>query len=226
MTSHKNTPASIYYIPIMGEIIGALMGLSASIVLMLESYWKALTPTTHKILTCDINAQLSCSSVASSWQASLIHMPNGDPIPNALWGIIAFSVFLTLGVLRLTMTYLMKKYDVHRATITMGVNVFPRIISIFYSLGLIFVTLMSAWLWATSAFTLHVFCPWCLSMDIGVLTLIVSAFLRYALTVRDTSHISRYILWTIARSPWLSIAFYGVVILLFVCLTTGVILTL
>ena len=52
-------------------------------------------------LGCDVNAVVSCSTVAESWQAEFIKFA-GLSFPNAFFGIAAESVFVTIAVIGLS----------------------------------------------------------------------------------------------------------------------------
>ena len=52
-------------------------------------------------LSCDVNAVMSCSTVAESWQAEVVKFA-GLSFPNAFFGIAAESVFVTIAVIGLT----------------------------------------------------------------------------------------------------------------------------
>ncbi len=51
-------------------------------------------------LGCDVNAVVSCSTVAESWQAEIVKFA-GLSFPNAFFGIAAESVFVTIAVIGL-----------------------------------------------------------------------------------------------------------------------------
>lgn len=116
--------------------ISAIACLIASAVLSIESYHLALNP--DATLSCDVNAILSCGTVAQSWQARFWGFPN------AFIGLATEPVVLTIAVAGIS-----------------GVR-FPRwfmfAAQIGYALGLIF----AYWLFVQSYFVIGALCPWCL----------------------------------------------------------------
>lgn len=83
MTIQKSYP----YILIVGSIIGLL----ASFSLTVDTIKFIKNPNVS--LPCNINPFLSCTSVASTWQAAVFGFPN------SLLGIISFSMLLTIGIM-------------------------------------------------------------------------------------------------------------------------------
>ncbi|MEG3615427.1 MULTISPECIES: vitamin K epoxide reductase family protein [Isoptericola] len=124
-----------------GMLFSALISLTASLVLSIDAVVLAADPGTE--LSCDINAVLSCGSVALSWQAQLLGFPN------AFLGLIAEPVVITIAVAGLG-----------------GVQ-FPRWFMAaaqgVYTIGLLF----AYWLFAQSYFVIHALCPWCLLVTLS-----------------------------------------------------------
>jgi uncharacterized membrane protein len=146
-------------------LLGSGMGLLASFMLSLEAYWRALNPT--QVFSCDVNAKLSCSSVAASWQSTLLHWPGGGAIPNAFLGLGIFAVFVTIGV-----------FIASHATI-------PEWILWGFRLGVVAELVFSTWLLWESMFVIGAMCPWCLTMDLGSILLAFGAFRDWALAKGD-----------------------------------------
>ncbi|MEZ5200563.1 MAG: vitamin K epoxide reductase family protein [Micropruina glycogenica] len=71
-------------------LISALISLTASFVLSVDAVVLAADP--QAALSCNINAVLSCGTVATSWQASLFGFPN------AFLGLVAEPVVITIAV--------------------------------------------------------------------------------------------------------------------------------
>ena len=71
-------------------LVSSLIGLVAALVLSVEAL--ALAEDPFADLGCNINTVLSCGTVGSSWQASLLGFPN------AYLGLIAEPVVITLSV--------------------------------------------------------------------------------------------------------------------------------
>ncbi len=78
-------------------LIGSAIGLVASIVLSHEAL--TIAKDSSKVLGCDLNAAMSCSSVAKHWSAHVV----GD-IPNSFVGMVAYPVFITIAVAGLART--------------------------------------------------------------------------------------------------------------------------
>jgi uncharacterized membrane protein len=121
-------------------LVSSVIGLIASLVLSIEALELAKDPFAD--LSCNINAVLSCGTVGSSWQASLLGFPN------AYLGLIAEPVVITIAVAALG-----------------GVR-FPRWFmnsaQVVYSIGLLF----AYWLFYQSFFVIGALCPWCLLITI------------------------------------------------------------
>jgi len=117
-------------------LVSSLASLVASFVLSVEALTLAENPTAD--LGCDINAVLSCGTVATSWQASLFGFPN------AFLGLLAEPVVITVAVAALG-----------------GVR-FPRWFMLaaqcVYTIGLT----LAYWLFYQSMFHIGALCPWCL----------------------------------------------------------------
>lgn len=137
-------------------LIAGLMGLSSSIMLTLEAYWSSLSRL--YIPSCDINATISCSKVAASWQAALLNF-QGHPIPNSIIGIPVFTIICFVGFL-----YAFK-------------IVLPRIIKILMWTLVLVILGLSGWLLFQSYYSIHAFCPWCLFMDLGVVIILLESFI-------------------------------------------------
>ena len=78
------------YILIMSGIIGIL----TSFLLVLDKIELLKNPNLE--LPCNINPLISCGPVINTWQASVFF-----GIPNPMFGIIGFSIVLTIGLLTL-----------------------------------------------------------------------------------------------------------------------------
>src|SRR5665648_951072 len=109
-------------------------------------------------LTCDINATISCGTVAEAWQAHLFGFPN------AFLGLIAEPVVIAIAVASLG-----------------GVR-FPRWFmlsaQVVYTLGLVF----AYWLFTQSMFVIGALCPWCPLVTVS--TTLVFASLTHV-NIRD-----------------------------------------
>jgi uncharacterized membrane protein len=122
-------------------LVSSALSLLASFVLAVDAVRLAADPGTT--LSCNINAVISCGTVAGSWQAELFGFPN------AFLGIAAEPVVITIAVASLG-----------------GVR-FPRWFmlsaQVVYTLGLVF----AYWLFYESMFDIGALCPWCLIVTVS-----------------------------------------------------------
>lgn len=122
-------------------LVSSIASLVASFVLSVEALTLAEDPTAD--LGCDINAVLSCGTVAASWQASVLGFPN------AFLGLIAEPVVITIAIAGLG-----------------GVR-FPRWFMLgaqaVYTIGFGF----AYWLFYEAMFDIGALCPWCLLVTVA-----------------------------------------------------------
>jgi uncharacterized membrane protein len=122
-------------------LVSSVASLVASFVLSVEALTLAENPNAD--LSCNINAVLSCGTVGSSWQASLLGFPN------AFLGLVAEPVVITIAVAGL------------------GGVVFPRWFMLaaqgVYTIGLGF----AYWLFYEAMFDIGALCPWCLLITVA-----------------------------------------------------------
>lgn len=142
--------------------IGSIISAIASLALSIDSLILAKTPDTQ--LGCDINGKLSCSSVAKSWQANLIPM-FGINVPNAFFGLAAFGIFIGF-----------------TAALMFGYRP-VKPVRILLIIGTVFCVLFAGWLLLASVISIKVLCPWCLTMDVGVV-LIVTGLIRWLVSLK------------------------------------------
>lgn len=133
-------------------LTGAGVGLLASFILSIETLVLAKTPNT--VLGCDLNAVISCSSVAQHWSALLLGFPN------AFIGLMALPVMVTIGVALLAGTK------------------FPRWFMFAAQIGVSIGFIFALWMFYMSFVEIGVLCPWCLTLDVGML-LIFDGMTRY-----------------------------------------------
>jgi uncharacterized membrane protein len=137
-------------------LFSAALSLTASFVLSVDAIALARDP--NAVLSCNINAWLSCGTVGSSWQASLFGFPN------AFLGLVAEPVVITIAVAALG-----------------GVR-FPRwfmlAAQVVYTLGLVF----AYWLFFQAYFVIGALCPWCLLITLST-TLVFSSLTH--VNIRD-----------------------------------------
>jgi uncharacterized membrane protein len=117
-------------------LVASLASLVASFVLSVDALRLAEDPNAD--LGCNLNAVISCGTVAGAWQSQLLGFPN------AFLGLVTEPVVITLAVASLG-----------------GVR-FPRWFMLvaqgFYTIGLVF----AYWLFHQAMFDIGALCPWCL----------------------------------------------------------------
>ena len=134
----------------------SVVSLVASFVLSIDALRLAEDPSAD--LGCNINAVISCGTVASSWQSSLLGFPN------AFLGLVTEPVVITVAVASLA-----------------GMR-FPRWFMVAaqaaYTVGLVF----AYWLFHQAMFEIGALCPWCLLVTLA--TTLVFFELTYV-NIRD-----------------------------------------
>jgi len=137
-------------------LVASLASLVASFVLSIDALRLAEDPSAD--LGCNINAVISCGTVAGSWQSHLLGFPN------AFLGLVTEPVVITLAVASLG-----------------GVR-FPRWFMLvaqgFYTVGLV----LAYWLFQQAMFDIGALCPWCLLVTLS--TTLVFFELTYV-NIRD-----------------------------------------
>ena len=124
-------------------LIGSGVGLLASFVLSIEAL--TLAKNSHAILSCDLNAAISCSVVANHWSATLLGFPN------SFIGVMTLPVMVTIAVALLA-----------------GAK-FPKWFMWGAQLGAVAGLLFAGWMFYMSYVEIGVLCPWCLTLDAGML---------------------------------------------------------
>ncbi|NKY21086.1 vitamin K epoxide reductase family protein [Cellulomonas denverensis] len=136
--------------------ISGVLGLFTSFVLSIEAWRIAADPDLE--LGCDINAVISCGTVARTWQANLLGFPN------AFLGIAFEVVVITISIAAI------------------GRVRFPRWFMLgtqaLYTIALFF----AYWLFLQAYFDIGVLCPWCLLITITT-TLVFAGLTRW--NIRD-----------------------------------------
>jgi len=117
-------------------LVSACLSLTASFVLAIDAVRLAADPATS--LSCNINAVISCGTVATSWQAQLFGFPN------AFLGLAAEPVVITIAIASLGGVRFPRWFMLAAQTV--------------YTLGVIF----AYWLFYQSMFHIGALCPWCL----------------------------------------------------------------
>ncbi|WP_449060944.1 vitamin K epoxide reductase family protein [Planomonospora algeriensis] len=122
-------------------LVSACVSLAASFVLSVDALLLAADPGTS--LSCNINAVISCGTVAESWQAQLFGFPN------AFLGLVAEPVVITIAVASLGGVRFPRWFMLAAQTV--------------YTLGLVF----AYWLFHQSMFVIGALCPWCLLVTVS-----------------------------------------------------------
>lgn len=145
-------------------LIAGVIGLAASMALTVEKFNILLDP--HYVPSCNINPIVSCGSVMTTPQASLLGFPN------PLLGVIGFTVVVVTGVLAVAKIPL------------------PQ----WYWIGLAVGTLIGAvlvhWLIFQSLYRIGALCPYCMvvwAVTIPLLVVLVSVVFRPVLDRGDSA---------------------------------------
>ena len=144
-------------------LLASVAALAVSFVLSAETLELARHP--DQTLSCDVNAVLSCSTVARSWQAEIVRF-GGLSYPNAFFGIAAESVFVTIAVLGLARVDVPKWFG--------ACTWFGGLAALCYSY----------WLTSQSLFVIEALCPWCLALMFAT-TIQFMALSHATVTVRS-----------------------------------------
>lgn len=144
-------------------LLASALALFASFILSADTLYAARHPNAR--LGCDVNSVLSCSTVAQSWQAEIIHLGRLS-FPNAFFGIAAESVFVTVAVVGLCAPTIKRWFPI--ATWWGGLAAL----------------LYSYWLTSQSLFVINALCPWCLTL-MAATTVQFMALTHASVTVQD-----------------------------------------
>ena len=137
---------------VLALLLGSGLGLLASFVLSSEAL--TLAKNSHAALNCDLNAAISCSAVANHWSATLLGFPN------SFIGMITLPVMVTIAVALLA-----------------GAK-FPKWFMQGAQLGAVAGLLFAGWMFYMSYVEIGALCPWCLTLDSGML-LVCYGLTRY-----------------------------------------------
>ena len=133
-------------------LLGSGLGLLASFVLSIEAL--ELAKNSHAVLSCDFSSALSCSAVANHWSAAVLGFPN------SFIGVMTLPVMVTIAVALLAGTK------------------FPRWFMFAAQIGVSVGFIFALWMFYMSFAEIGVLCPWCLTLDVGML-LIFGGMTRY-----------------------------------------------
>ena len=138
-------------------LLGSGLGLLASFVLSIEAL--TLAKNSHAALNCDLNSVISCSAVANHWSATLLGFPN------SFIGMMTLPVMVTIAVALLAGTK------------------FPKWFMWGAQLGAVAGLLFAGWMFYMSYVEIGALCPWCLTLDAGML-LVCYGLTRYNVVTR------------------------------------------
>jgi len=122
-------------------LLWSAASLTASFVLAVEAV--TLAGDQGAVFSCDINAVVSCGTVGSSWQASVLGFPN------AFLGLVSEPVVITLALAGLA-----------------GVR-FPRWMMLAAQVGYTVGLVLAYWLLYQAVFHIGAVCPWCLLVTVA-----------------------------------------------------------
>lgn len=122
-------------------LVSSVLSLVASFVLSMDALRLAEDPNAD--LGCNINAVISCGTVANSWQSSLLGFPN------AFLGLITEPVVITIAVACLARVRFPRWFMVAAQVV--------------YTVGLVF----AYWLFYEAMFDIGALCPWCLLVTLA-----------------------------------------------------------
>lgn len=117
-------------------LVTSLIAFLASFTLIVEKLEKLANP--NAVLSCDVNAFISCGSVMERPQAALFGFPN------PLIGIVAFGIVFAVGMSLLAGATFARWYWI---CFQIGVT-----------LGMVFIV----WLWSQALYVITVLCPYCM----------------------------------------------------------------
>ncbi|QJU07260.1 vitamin K epoxide reductase family protein [Candidatus Saccharibacteria bacterium oral taxon 488] len=142
---------------VLALLLGSGLGLLASFVLSIEAL--TLAKNSHAALNCDLNSVISCSAVANHWSATLLGFPN------SFIGMMTLPVMVTIAVALLAGTK------------------FPKWFMWGAQLGAVAGLLFAGWMFYMSYVEIGALCPWCLTLDAGML-LVCYGLTRYNVVTR------------------------------------------
>jgi uncharacterized membrane protein len=129
-------------------LVSSILGLVASLVLSIDAVLLAENPNAD--LSCNISTTISCGTVGTSWQASLLGFPN------AFLGLMFESVVIAFAIAGLARVQFPRWY-------MLGVQGI-------YTIAIVF----AYWLFVQAYFVIGAMCPWCLLITITTLLVFTS----------------------------------------------------
>ena len=147
LTPDSRSPARVPAASAWFVLIAGVIGLAASMTLTVEKIDILLNPS--YVPSCNINPIVSCGSVMTTPQASVLGFPN------SLIGIVAFTVVTVTGILAVTKVPLPQWYWIGIAAGTLGGAVFVH------------------WLIFQSLYRIGALCPYCMVVWVATISLLV-----------------------------------------------------
>jgi uncharacterized membrane protein len=129
-------------------LVSASLSLFAAMILSIDAFKLAKDENTE--LSCSINAIVSCSKVALSWQSTVFGFPN------SFIGLMFESAVITIAISGLMLV----RFP----------NSILRIAFFIYSAALFF----ALWLFSQSFFVIKAFCPWCMLVTVSTISVFTS----------------------------------------------------
>ena len=147
--SAKQVPKSLMLL-----LLASAVALIAAVVLSYEAL--LLARDSGAVLSCDINAVISCAAVSNHWSASILG------IPNSFIGMVLLPIVMTIAV-----------------SLLFGVK-FPKWFMRATQLALFAGILFAGWMFYMSVYVIGILCPWCLTTDLAMIVMFF-AFTDYAI---------------------------------------------
>lgn len=163
-------------------LIGAILGLVVSFALSVEAL--LLASNSRAVLSCDVNAVLSCGSVARHWSASLMGFPN------SFIGLMTFPPLIFL------------------AAAFMAKVKFPKWFICLAQFGVLLGLGFAGWMFYMSFVEIGILCPWCLGLD-GAMLMIGYGFIRYSTLIRPNADSKIY---KFVRNGYDTLLFFSLVV--------------
>jgi uncharacterized membrane protein len=129
-------------------LVSSILGLTASLVLSIDAIKLAENPNAD--LSCNVSSTISCGTVGTSWQASLLGFPN------AFLGLMFESVVIAFAIAGLSRVRFPRWY-------MLGVQGI-------YTIAIAF----AYWLFFQAYFVIGAMCPWCLLITFTTLFVFTS----------------------------------------------------
>lgn len=170
-------------------LAGSIIGLLASFILSVEAI--ELAKNSAATLSCDLNAVISCGTVGRHSSAALLGFPN------SFVGMMTIPVVTTIAVAGLA-----------------GV-VFPRWFMRAAYWGAVAGILFAAWMLYMSYVVIGALCPWCLTMDVGMILMFFALF-RYNARERNVCSIRSVNEWAhrVVARDYDKVAMFGLMFLI------------